>query len=145
MSLQVGGPGHEAAVQKAEQTDLRKFLPADLAKAKGKELEVKHLLIGDRQIKSINYSKANALESCTIVTDKETISFTEMIENDKYFIRLNFDGDKFDLAVSGGVGDAELKLTNPKSGALTGATIQPGFAKASFQTSMGAIKTVYDN
>lgn len=141
MGTQAIGPGNSAAIQQAEQTDLRKFLPPDLKGAAGKELAVKHFLIKDRTIQSINYSKANALESCTIVTDKEKITFSEVVKDDKYFIELNFDGDKFNMAVSGGVGDADLQLTNTGSGALHGASIKPGFASAKFQTSLGTIGT----
>jgi hypothetical protein len=142
MSFQVGGPATtDPALKQAEAVSLRDYLPKDLEGAEGKKLKLDSFLLKDRTIKSISYQKAGALESCTIITDKETISFSETIKDGKYGIAMTHNGSTFNMAVSGGIGNANLVLKNDGTGdgGLKGANIAPGFASAKLTTSIVAV------
>jgi hypothetical protein len=140
MTLPVGGRGPDP-IQQAESVRLRDYLPKDLEGTAGKKLNIDNWLVKDRTIKSISYQKAGALESCTIVTDEETISLAETVDKGQYGIMMTRNGTQYSMAVSGGIGEADLVLSNDGTadGGLKGARIAPGFAKAKFEAAIASV------
>ncbi|MBC7544773.1 MAG: hypothetical protein H7338_18780 [Candidatus Sericytochromatia bacterium] len=146
MSNAVIQPGQgNTGLEQAKQTNLRSFLPADLEGTKGKKLDISSFLISDRKINSISHKEGSALETCTIVTDKETIEMAEAIDaKGNYGINISITGkDGGDpMVIKGSVSinaAGALVMKNSGSGAIKGITIEPGFANAQFKTSVATL------
>ncbi len=138
---QTGGPG----IEQAKKTNLRAFVPADLDKAAGQQLHIGCALLGDRAIKSASYKEGNALETCAIVTDQETIQLAESIDaKGEYGVDVSItypDGSAPDHIRATAVVNAagKLDLVNHGSGPIKEILIDPGFASAKLTVKKGFV------